>query len=64
MSKKLVNIDIPQDDVYRLLTALKLAEIHYSNTQMWDASSYASKLHIRLKKQIFDFVEVEDGEDA
>lgn len=64
MNKQMVNIDIPQDDVYRLLTALKLAEIHYGNTQMWDASAYASKLHVRLKKQIFDFVEEEDGEDA
>ena len=63
MAKQLVNIDIPQDDVYRLLTALKLAEIHYGNTQMWDASSYTTKLHDRLRKQIFDFVEVEDGED-
>lgn len=60
MSKQLVNIDIPQDDVYRLLTALKLAEIHYSTTQMWDASSYASKLHASLQKQIFSFVEVKD----
>jgi hypothetical protein len=60
MTKTLINIDIPQDDVYRLLTALKLAEIHYGNTQMWDASAYASKLHDRLRKQIFDFVEVED----
>jgi hypothetical protein len=60
MPKTLINIDIPQDDVYRLLTALKLAEIHYGNTQMWDASAYASKLHDRLRKQIFDFVEVED----
>lgn len=62
MNKQLVNIDIPQDDVYRLLAALKLAEIHYSTTQMWDASAYANKLHARLNKQIFDYVEVEDGE--
>ena len=60
MAKTLVNIDIPQDDVYRLLTALKLAEIHYGNTQMWDASAYAHKLHEKLRKQIFDFVQVED----
>jgi hypothetical protein len=60
MSKQIINIDIPQEDVYRLLTALKLAEVHYSNTQLWEASSYAHKLHLRLKKQIFDFVEVED----
>lgn len=60
MSKLLVNIDIPQDDVYRLLTALKLAEIHYGNTQMWEASAYANKLHDRLNKQIFGYVEVED----
>lgn len=62
MNKQLVNIDIPRDDVYRLLSALKLAEIHYSTTQMWEASSYANKLHTRLNKQIFDFVEEEDGE--
>lgn len=60
MSKQLVNIDIPQDDVYRLLTALKLAEIHYSTTRMWDASSYANKLHASLQKQIFSFKVVED----
>lgn len=60
MAKQLVNIDIPQDDVYRLLAALKLAEIHYGHTQMWDASSYTTKLYDRLRKQIFDFVEVED----
>ena len=60
MTKALINIDIPQDDVYRLLTALKLAEIHYGNTQMWEASAYTNKLHDRLRKQIFDFVEVED----
>jgi hypothetical protein len=64
MNKQMVNIDIPQDDVYRLLTALKLAEIHYGNIQMWEASAYAHKLHDKLRKQIFDYVEVEDGEDA
>lgn len=63
MNKQLVNIDIPQDDVYRLLTALKLAEIHYGNTQMWEASAYANKLHARLNKQIFDYVEEENGKD-
>lgn len=61
MSKQLVSIDISQEDVYRLLTALKLAEIHYGNTQMWDASSYASRLHASLQKQIFDFVEEENA---
>ena len=61
MNKQMVNIDIPQDDVYRLLTALKLAEIHYGNTQMWDASAYATKLHDNLRKQIFDYVEVENA---
>lgn len=64
MNKQMVNIDIPQDDVYRLLTALKLAEIHYGNIQMWEASSYTHELHNKLRKQIFDYVEVEDGEDA
>ena len=63
MDKNIVTIDIPQDDVYRLLTALKLAEIHYSTTQMRDASAYANKLHARLNKQIFDFVEEEDSEE-
>ena len=61
MNKNLVTIDIPQDDVYRLLTALKMAEIYYGNIHMWDASSYANKLHARLNKQIFEYVEEENA---
>lgn len=55
MKKQLVNIDIPRDDVYRLLSALKVAEIQYGNLQSWDASAYINKLHVDLTKQIFTY---------
>mgnify|MGYP000113650998 FL=1 len=55
MTKQLVTIDIPQDDVYRLLAALKVAELQYGTLQRWDASQYINKLHSDLTKQIFTY---------
>lgn len=62
MSKELVQIDIERDDVHRLLSYMKTAEIAFGNNQQWLASKHAGRLHAELQKQIF-YYEGQDPND-
>jgi hypothetical protein len=60
MIEELVQIDIERDDVHRLLSFMKAAEIALGNDQQWLASRHANRLHSELQKQIFHY----EGRDA
>lgn len=51
----LVPIEVRQDKVDILLTALKLAESYYTENGKWEAAKQAGKLNRSLRNQIFNF---------
>jgi hypothetical protein len=60
MAEELIQIDVNRDDVYRLLSYMKTAEVAFGNGQQWQASRHAGRLHAELQKQIFYY----EGSDA
>jgi hypothetical protein len=63
MDKELVQIDIERDDVHRLLAYMKTAEIAYGDSQQWQASKHAGRLHASLQKQIFYYEGSDPNDD-
>lgn len=57
MKHKTIQIEVRQDKIELLLTALKIAESFYTTKGVWDAATQAGKLNTSLRKQIFDFGE-------
>jgi hypothetical protein len=59
MSKPTVEIDVRQDKIHLLLSALKVAEGFYTTKGMWLAAKEVGKLQSSLNKQIFSYERVE-----
>lgn len=63
MAKELIQVDIEKEDVYRLLSFMKAAEVALGNNQQWLASKHATRLHNEIQKQIFYYEGSEPDED-
>lgn len=57
----LVSVDIKQQDVERLLAALKTAESKYTSDNKWEAADHIHKLNAQLRKQIFTYERQPNG---
>ncbi len=59
MPKQMVQIDVRQDKIQLLLSAMKVAESFYTTKGMWLAASEIGKLQASLNNQIFSYERVD-----
>lgn len=56
----IVPVDIKQNKIELLLSALKVAESEYTKLGNWAAAQQVSKLNSSLRKQIFSYTPVKE----